>query len=449
MKMNKAVALIIALFLVISLNGCARIEHKVTATESPTPPSTESSAPASDIEAPYPNNDAELYNENVQFPEGTVLVNEQDNNKQGLFYLGMSKDEVRSVLEDNRINFVMQESDTGEANFLFEFYLFDDSFALGLANDSIYSIGIYGDSPVDATSTQSGLNLGDTLEKMVELYGSDYKVVDEGYVYVIGDHSFLVRFKSNAVTGWEISTYMYDNRISVDDVHGNNYYDFLLVETYIKSRIRAINQNNFDSIAEYLDEDGDIYQSEKQYINDCASQGIQHKLLNFTHEDIKEVSANLYDLVYSFKFEEISLDNTKTKKEMRQVFTVFDDGDTLKIIDINDFSDPWIGDYSFSEQNVSYRFTINKSYGNYRATFYIDRYNIEQQFKTIIVGDENSIDIIFNFYSSETTINPYEKGDVLLTLKKENDEIITYWGKMQPMLSSNCESGSVYFIKVS
>ena len=42
---------------------------------------------------------------------------------------------------------------------------------------------------------------------------------------------------------------------------------------------------------------------------------------------------------------------------------------------------------------------------------------------------------------------PYEKGDILLSFIINNSgELITDWGKIQPMLLSNQEEG-VYFIK--
>jgi len=42
----------------------------------------------------------------------------------------------------------------------------------------------------------------------------------------------------------------------------------------------------------------------------------------------------------------------------------------------------------------------------------------------------------------------YETGDVLLTLSRENEQILTYWGKLEPVIIENQESGKVYFTKV-
>jgi hypothetical protein len=68
------------------------------------------------------------------------------------------------------------------------------------------NIEIRGSIPLKATSTSLGLNLGDSVKKMVELYGEDYRFNDMGqyYTYVIGDHELVVDFTSNVVSSWII-----------------------------------------------------------------------------------------------------------------------------------------------------------------------------------------------------------------------------------------------------
>jgi len=64
-----------------------------------------------------------------------------------------------------------------------------------------------------------------------------------------------------------------------------------------------------------------------------------------------------------------------------------------------------------------------------------------------VQGDDESIDLILDSYSPESMLGLHEIGDILWTLRKEENKILTYWGKWSPMLVQNQESGKVYFVK--
>ncbi len=57
--------------------------------------------------------------------------------------------------------------------------------------------------------------------------------------------------------------------------------------------------------------------------------------------------------------------------------------------------------------------------------------------------------MVFVTYLSESVGESIEKGKVLLSFKKENSELYTYWGGIQPILPVNMNTGSVHLTKVN
>ena len=59
--------------------------------------------------------------------------------------------------------------------------------------------------------------------------------------------------------------------------------------------------------------------------------------------------------------------------------------------------------------------------------------------------------IYFDSYGENNVFEPYEKGDLLLTLErktvKNQTEILTFWGKFTPIVPKNEKTGKVYFQK--
>jgi hypothetical protein len=112
--------------------------------------------------------------------------------------------------------------------------------------------------------------------------------------------------------------------------------------------------------------------------------------------------------------------------------------------------DQWLGEYSYYEfyppnQSMIYDLSIHETDGIYFADFSIDGFQTMSRFQATVTGDDNTVDFIFDNYLAENLFTPYEKGDKLLTFKKNNGEILTYWEKVQPMLPEH-ESGKVYFL---
>lgn len=110
----------------------------------------------------------------------------------------------------------------------------------------------------------------------------------------------------------------------------------------------------------------------------------------------------------------------------------------------------WVREYLFSEyappdENMFYGFSIYKKNNSYYADISIDGFQTMARLQAKVLGDKNSIKLLFDKYLPDNNFEPYKKGDVLLSLKKTNSKIYTYWGKIQPMLYSNMKSGKVYF----
>lgn len=59
--------------------------------------------------------------------------------------------------------------------------------------------------------------------------------------------------------------------------------------------------------------------------------------------------------------------------------------------------------------------------------------------------------VIFQSYGDYNMFEPYEQGDVLLTLERKTEKgktlIVTHWGKFKPAFEKNQKSGKVYFEK--
>ena len=116
----------------------------------------------------------------------------------------------------------------------------------------------------------------------------------------------------------------------------------------------------------------------------------------------------------------------------------------------------WIGKYKLYEiapppnTRMRRRHIINiyKEDGGYFAKIKLDGFMTFFRMKARVVGDKETITLIFLEDILEGGRNPYRRykeGDVLLRFQKIGWNIYTYWGKITPMLLANLESGRVYY----
>lgn len=111
----------------------------------------------------------------------------------------------------------------------------------------------------------------------------------------------------------------------------------------------------------------------------------------------------------------------------------------------------WLGEYSFSEyappnQNMFYSITVYCEGNNFFAQFSIDGFQRLERLLAKVSGDANSIEFEFLKYLPDNMLEIYEEGDVLLTLQKIDSKLITFWGKLQPLLLENRETGEYFWL---
>lgn len=56
--------------------------------------------------------------------------------------------------------------------------------------------------------------------------------------------------------------------------------------------------------------------------------------------------------------------------------------------------------------------------------------------------------LFFESYGEDNVLATYKDGELLLTLERKKDELLTHWGAFQPVTGNYAKSGKVYFQKV-
>ena len=116
------------------------------------------------------------------------------------------------------------------------------------------------------------------------------------------------------------------------------------------------------------------------------------------------------------------------------------------INDRNDL-DSWIGKYLYNEfwtsdvndkvYGVRYIIDVYNEENDYFAEIIIDGHLIMRKLIVRVSGDENNIDLIYESDEPGTLREIYEKGDVLLSLKRDGENIFLEWGELKPVLREN------------
>ncbi|KYH30052.1 hypothetical protein CLTEP_26930 [Clostridium tepidiprofundi DSM 19306] len=145
--------------------------------------------------------------------ESKIFINEKSvKDKKSTFPFGMSKDELMIKLKKlklkvkGEIEITSSKEDPELGN---PIIMTDDiSFSFDRNNQLLYAIGIKQNIP-----TSLGLKNGDSLEKIVKLYGTNYKKYNPGngfvYEYCFNNHYFRVFIEQDKVTGWAVSKYKF------------------------------------------------------------------------------------------------------------------------------------------------------------------------------------------------------------------------------------------------
>jgi hypothetical protein len=121
----------------------------------------------------------------------------------------------------------------------------------------------------------------------------------------------------------------------------------------------------------------------------------------------------------------------------------------------------WLGSYVFDEDGgknaggsaifISHRIDVNESDDGLIAMIQSNGYQTSKDLICTTKTEGGKLLIYFDSYGENNLFEPYEKGDLLLTLElkavKGKTEILTFWGKFQPSVPKNEKTGKVYFQK--
>lgn len=121
----------------------------------------------------------------------------------------------------------------------------------------------------------------------------------------------------------------------------------------------------------------------------------------------------------------------------------------------------WLGTYLFDEDGgknaggaaifISHRMDIVESDDGLLATIQSNGYQTSRDLVCTTKIEGGKLLVYFSNYGENNLFEPFESGDLLLTLERKTvkgkTELLTYWGKFQPSLEKNEKTGKSYFTK--
>ncbi|HEY8392854.1 MAG TPA: DUF5991 domain-containing protein [Capillibacterium sp.] len=79
-------------------------------------------------------------------------------------------------------------------------------------------------------------------------------------------------------------------------------------------------------------------------------------------------------------------------------------------------------EYAPPDQNMFYGLTIYREGNNFFGEINIDGFQTMERLLATVSGDENGIELKFFRYLPDNIFEPYEEGDILLTLRQKRSE---------------------------
>lgn len=93
-----------------------------------------------------------------------------------------------------------------------------------------------------------------------------------------------------------------------------------------------------------------------------------------------------------------------------------------------------------------YSLSIYKENDYYYSELYIFGFQTNQHILAKVTGNQDFINLRFKDYFPDNVFETYEKGEILLSLKKDDTELITYWGELQPMLIDTKSGAACFYV---
>lgn len=115
----------------------------------------------------------------------------------------------------------------------------------------------------------------------------------------------------------------------------------------------------------------------------------------------------------------------------------------------------WVGSYEFYENGgktaggtailISHELNIIDGGDGLTASLQSNGYQTSSDLVCTAKVEGSKLLIYFQNYGEENMFEPYQPGDLLLTLERKGKSILTRWGKFAPSVPKNEKSGKVYF----
>lgn len=121
----------------------------------------------------------------------------------------------------------------------------------------------------------------------------------------------------------------------------------------------------------------------------------------------------------------------------------------------------WIGTYTFNEDGgknaggtaifITHEMDISEGDKNLVVMLRSNGYQTSRDLVCSAKVEGGKLNIYFESYGEDNMFEPYEPGDLLLSLEnkttKGKTELLTFWGKFTPMIPKNEKTGKPYFKK--
>lgn len=115
----------------------------------------------------------------------------------------------------------------------------------------------------------------------------------------------------------------------------------------------------------------------------------------------------------------------------------------------------WVGTYSFAECYskpdhaslfMDYKITIYQEEEEHFADIKMTGQTTQASIRAEVYGNDEWISLVFQQYLPDHVMGGInDTSSVLLSFRKEESDIYTYWGELKPMLYENEDSGKIYF----
>lgn len=121
----------------------------------------------------------------------------------------------------------------------------------------------------------------------------------------------------------------------------------------------------------------------------------------------------------------------------------------------------WTGNYVFTEDGgknaggtaifITHEMDITEGENGLVVMLRSNGYQTSRDLVCSAKAEGGKLNVYFESYGEDNMFEPYETGDLLLSLEKKTTkgktELLTWWGKFTPIIPKNEKTGKTYFKK--